>query len=159
LSKNNDVPGVIAPPPLILLFFLVVGALADLAIAPPSFLPIIEAPLRWVLGGTLIAMTILIMTFAITGFRRAGTPVPTRAPTSALVTRGAHALSRNPIYLSFFFFYLGIVLLTHSWSTLALLPVFALVMRYGVVAREEAYLENKFGDDYRAYKGRVPRWL
>ena len=36
---------------------------------------------------------------------------------------------------------------------------FAIVMRYGVVAREEAYLEERFGDAYRAYKTRVRRWL
>jgi protein-S-isoprenylcysteine O-methyltransferase Ste14 len=36
---------------------------------------------------------------------------------------------------------------------------FALVIRYGVVAREEAYLARKFGDAYRGYCSRVRRWL
>ena len=36
---------------------------------------------------------------------------------------------------------------------------FALVIRYGVIAREEAYLERKFGEAYRLYKDRVPRYL
>jgi hypothetical protein len=36
---------------------------------------------------------------------------------------------------------------------------FALAIRYGVVAREEAYLERKFGDVYRRYRSRVRRWL
>ena len=44
------------------------------------------------------------------------------------------------------------------WLLIALLP-FALVIRYGVVAREEAYLERKFGDVYRGYRSRVRRWL
>jgi protein-S-isoprenylcysteine O-methyltransferase Ste14 len=35
----------------------------------------------------------------------------------------------------------------------------AVTMRYGVVAREEAYLERRFGDAYRAYKASVRRWL
>jgi protein-S-isoprenylcysteine O-methyltransferase Ste14 len=39
------------------------------------------------------------------------------------------------------------------------LAPFYLVIRYGVVAREEAYLERKFGDVYRSYKSRVRRWL
>jgi protein-S-isoprenylcysteine O-methyltransferase Ste14 len=40
-----------------------------------------------------------------------------------------------------------------------MLAPFALVIRYGVVAREEAYLERKFGDVYRGYRSRVRRWL
>lgn len=40
-----------------------------------------------------------------------------------------------------------------------MLAPFALVIRYGVVAREETYLEGKFGDDYRRYRSRVRRWL
>jgi protein-S-isoprenylcysteine O-methyltransferase Ste14 len=35
----------------------------------------------------------------------------------------------------------------------------AIMVRYGVVAREEAYLERRFGDAYRDYKARVHRWL
>ena len=46
-----------------------------------------------------------------------------------------------------------------SLRLLILLVPFYLVIRYGVVAREEAYLQHKFGDVYRAYKARVRRWL
>ena len=44
------------------------------------------------------------------------------------------------------------------WLLVALMP-FALEIRYGVVDREEAYLERKFGDVYRRYRSRVRRWL
>ena len=44
------------------------------------------------------------------------------------------------------------------WLLLVAVP-FALVIHYGVVAREEAYLERKFGDVYLAYRSRVRRWL
>ncbi len=44
------------------------------------------------------------------------------------------------------------------WIVVTLVP-FYLVIRYGVVAREEAYLERKFGDVYRSYQSRVRRWL
>jgi protein-S-isoprenylcysteine O-methyltransferase Ste14 len=50
------------------------------------------------------------------------------------------------------------IALDNLWLLVMLLP-FALVIRYGVVAREEAYLERKFGDVYRAYRSRVRRWL
>ncbi len=44
------------------------------------------------------------------------------------------------------------------WPLVMLVP-FALVIRYGVVAREEAYLERRFGEVYRGYRARVRRWL
>jgi protein-S-isoprenylcysteine O-methyltransferase Ste14 len=43
--------------------------------------------------------------------------------------------------------------------TLILMPPLAITIRYGLVAREEAYLERRFGDAYRDYKARVRRWL
>ena len=49
-------------------------------------------------------------------------------------------------------------MLTSVWILLLLLPV-VLILQRGVVLREEAYLERKFGDAYRAYAARVPRWL
>jgi protein-S-isoprenylcysteine O-methyltransferase Ste14 len=42
---------------------------------------------------------------------------------------------------------------------LMMLVLFALVIRYGVVPREEAYLERKFGNVYGSYRTRVRRWL
>jgi protein-S-isoprenylcysteine O-methyltransferase Ste14 len=44
------------------------------------------------------------------------------------------------------------------WMLALILPL-AVTVRYGVVAREEAYLERRFGDTYRDYKARVRRWL
>jgi protein-S-isoprenylcysteine O-methyltransferase Ste14 len=48
--------------------------------------------------------------------------------------------------------------LTSVWVLLLLFPVLVILQR-GAVEKEEAYLERKFGDAYRAYKARVPRWL
>jgi protein-S-isoprenylcysteine O-methyltransferase Ste14 len=45
-----------------------------------------------------------------------------------------------------------------AWLLVTLVP-FALVIRYSVVAREEAYLERRFGEVYRRYRARVRRWL
>ncbi len=44
------------------------------------------------------------------------------------------------------------------WILLLVVPVL-LVIRYGVIAREEAYLTRKFGDAYRQYTVQVRRWL
>jgi protein-S-isoprenylcysteine O-methyltransferase Ste14 len=85
--------------------------------------------------------------------------VPTNEPTRALVTTGVHGWTRNPIYLGMLLLYLGIGMAARSAWTLILAPPLALTLRYGVVAREEAYLERRFGDAYAAYKARVRRWL
>ena len=45
-----------------------------------------------------------------------------------------------------------------AWLLVALAP-FHLVIRFGIIAREEAYLDRKFGDTYRRYKSRVRRWI
>src|SRR5215208_6551890 len=92
-------------------------------------------------------------------FSRAATPLPTNEPARALVTTGIHGWTRNPIYLGFFLMYVGIGIAVHSPWILALTIPLAVAIRYGVVAREEAYLERRFGDIYRDYKARVRRWL
>jgi protein-S-isoprenylcysteine O-methyltransferase Ste14 len=85
--------------------------------------------------------------------------VPTNKPIRALVTTGIHGRTRNPIYLGFFLVYVGLGMAVHStWILMLTMPV-AVVIRYGVVAREEAYLERRFGDAYRDYKARVRRWV
>jgi len=66
---------------------------------------------------------------------------------------------RNPIYVGMFLVYAGIGIAARSpWILILALPL-AIILRYGVVAREEAYLERRFGDAYRDYKARVRRWL
>jgi protein-S-isoprenylcysteine O-methyltransferase Ste14 len=58
-----------------------------------------------------------------------------------------------------FLLYVGIGIAAHSSSILILTLPLAVAIRYGVVAREEAYLERRFGDIYRDYKARVRRWV
>ena len=80
-------------------------------------------------------------------------------PTRALVTTGIHGWSRNPIYLGMFLVYGGIGIAVRSpWILILALPL-AVTIHHGVVAREEEYLERRFGDTYRDYKAHVRRWL
>ena len=97
--------------------------------------------------------------WAFVTLRRAGTRVETTEPTMAIVTHGPYRFTRNPIYLGMFFGQTGLAIGFDNPWILAMLVPFYLVLRYGVVAREEAYLEHKFGDVYSDYKSRVRRWL
>ena len=91
--------------------------------------------------------------------RRAGTRFETHQPTTRIVAAGPYRFTRNPIYTGMFLLLTGLAIGFDSlWLIIALAP-FYLVIRYGVVAREEAYLERKFGSTYLDYKARVRRWV
>ena len=95
----------------------------------------------------------------IVTIRKADTRVETNKPTTTIVANGPYRFTRNPIYIGMFLGQTGLAIgLDNLWVLAALVP-FYLVIRYGVVAREEAYLERKFGDVYLGYKSRVRRWL
>jgi protein-S-isoprenylcysteine O-methyltransferase Ste14 len=149
---------VIARPPFLILTCLILGLVLDRVSPLPLTLP--EAALvRWTAGGVLIVLGVAIFAAGIRNFSRAATPVPSTRPVRTLVTTGIHGRSRNPIYVGMFLIYAGIGIAAPSpWILILALPL-AITIRYGVVAREEAYLERRFGDAYRDYKARVRRWL
>ena len=97
--------------------------------------------------------------WAIVTIRKAGTRVETYKPTTAIVVNGPYRFTRNPIYLGMVLGQIGVAVAFDSLWILATLVLFYLVIRYGVIAREEAYLERRFDDLYLGYKSRVRRWL
>jgi protein-S-isoprenylcysteine O-methyltransferase Ste14 len=157
MKDDTTTAGVIARPPALFLAALVFGFTLDRLVALP-FRPG-TGPVRWALAGSLIVMGLALAAAGIRNFVRAATPVPTNQPARALVTSGIHSRSRNPIYLGLFLVYGGIGVAARSpWALVLTLPL-AITVRSGVVAREEAYLERRFGEVYRDYKARVRRWL
>ena len=89
----------------------------------------------------------------------AGTNVPSKLPTTTIVDTGPFRFTRNPIYVGMMLGLIGLAIAFNSLWLLMTLALFALIIRYGVITREEAYLERKFGDVYRRYRARVRRWL
>ena len=155
---DTGTAGVIARPPLLFLAALLLGFVSDWLLPMPFPVPGIDL-VHWIIGGAVILIGLALAAAGIRNFSRAGTPVPTIEPTRALVTTGIHGWSRNPIYLGMFLIYGGIGVAAQSpWILILMLPL-AITVRYGVVAREEAYLERRFGDSYRDYKASVRRWL
>src|SRR5512145_225628 len=155
---DTGTAGVIARPPLLFLAALLIGFVLDRLLRLPFSVPGIDL-VHWIIGGSLILIGLALAAAAIRNFSRAGTPVRSIKPTRALVTTGIHGWTRNPIYLGLFLLYGGISVAAQSpWALILALPL-AITIRYGVVAREEAYLERRFGDAYRDYKARVRRWL
>src|SRR4051794_15240481 len=117
-AGGRDIPGVIAPPPLLYLGGLGVGFLLE-ALLPGGSLP---PAVSWGLGGALLVAGTLFASSFVASFRRANTPLPPYQPTTALVTGGPYRLSRNPGYLGFTLIYAGIALLADAPWVLLPLP-------------------------------------
>ena len=154
-ARNH--PGVIAPPPLIYLGFLLAGwAVERFGVELTLGLP---TDWRRGLALALVAGGLLIDGVATAQFRRLGTPPQPWKPTTALATGGLYRFSRNPIYVGFALIYLGFAVAMDSPAALALLIPCLIVVDRLVIAREERYLEGRFGDAYRAYRNKVSRRL
>lgn len=143
------------PPPLIVLSVLLL-AYALNAIVPLKigYLPVLEFA-----GYTLVAISLLIIGISSWSFRRLKTHIEPWKPTTTIITTGCFAVSRNPIYLALCVACLGVGMILQSWWVLFSVIPAALLLYYFVIAREEAYLEKKFGEAYVQYKKRVRRWL
>ena len=155
---GEDTPGVMARPPLLLAGFLGAGLLLDWAL-PLSVVPRFPRVCALPAGAALLAAGMGLAVWALGVMLRAGTnPDPHRAAT-ALVEGGPFRFTRNPIYLGMVLFHAGAACLLQSGMALATLPGLAAVLHYGVILREEGYLERKFGEGYRRYRTRVRRWV
>jgi len=153
--QPHDHAHVIAPPPLIYAGGLLLGFFLHRA-WPFAFLP--DDVARWI-GLAFVALFFVLAFPAVLLMRGAGTSLRPDEPTKVLITAGPFRYTRNPIYLSFASLYIGTSLVLNALWPLVLLPIVLVVMDRAVIAREEAYLERKFGETYRQYKARVRRWL
>ncbi|HEX2803318.1 MAG TPA: isoprenylcysteine carboxylmethyltransferase family protein [Sphingomicrobium sp.] len=158
MNGQVDSANVRFPPPLIYLGFLVFGIWAGRAFAFPDLG--MESSTRDLFGWGVIAIGVIVGPLAGAGlFHRLRTAIIPFKPASRLVTSGIYRWTRNPMYLGMALIYAGIAVLFDSLLALVLLiPVLIIIQLY-VIAREEAYLERTFGDEYLAYKARVRRWL
>lgn len=125
---------------------------------------IVPLPLDWgdagnALGGLAVGIGLALLAWTIATFWRHRTTVNPYKAASALCTGGPFRFSRNPIYVGDWFILAGVSLLLKTAWPLVFAPFIWVVLRYGVIRHEEAHLEARFGDAYRAYRARVRRWL
>jgi protein-S-isoprenylcysteine O-methyltransferase Ste14 len=158
---GGDHAGIAVHPPVLAAAALGAGLLLDwlwpLPLASLGLDP--GGAARPAAGAVVLALGFGLAGWAALHFRAAGTELPTWRPSTALVAAGPYRWSRNPIYVALLLVLGGVALLLDSlWLVALLVPVWA-ALRFAVIAREEAYLERRFGDDYRRYKTRVRRWL
>lgn len=155
MNAHADSAAVLAPPPLIYVAGLAGGYGAQ-SLLPKTPLPAVVA---LPVGGALMLAGAALARSFVRGLHRSATTVSPYRPSTALVTTGPYRFSRNPGYLGMTIACAGLAIATQSLWVLPALAVSAAVVQRGVIAREEAYLERVFGEEYLAYQHRVRRWL
>jgi protein-S-isoprenylcysteine O-methyltransferase Ste14 len=144
------------PPPALLVVSILLGFL--LGRWAPVPLPLSVAAGR-VAGAVLLIGGLVLGVAAMRALAGAGTsPIPHR-PSRTLVARGAYGVSRNPLYVSMALVLGGVALVARSAWHLVMLVFFLAAIDRLQIRREERYLEAKFGDEFRAYRSRVRRWI
>lgn len=155
MKSNPDSPNVIALPPVIFLIGLCIGFVIDWFVPLPFIPEAYDLPL----GLLIIAAGIFLLAFSAQKFADAGTEIDVRKTPTSIVTAGSYAWSRNPMYLGMTIIMLGFAIWLNSLWILGTLATVHVILHYGVITREEAYLEKKFGKTYLEYKKKVRRWL
>lgn len=157
MKVAEDSAKVSFPPPLVFVGTLLLGLAAERLTGP------LTLGLGWtpaiLLGGGLFAAGLALDLLAVGLFRRAETRPEPWQPSTRIVAGGIYGRTRNPMYLGMALIYAGLAILFDGPIALVLLPGVLAIIQTEVIAREERYLETKFGEEYRSYKSRVRRWL
>jgi protein-S-isoprenylcysteine O-methyltransferase Ste14 len=152
-TKGGPNPGLLRPP-IIFLCAILLGIALNWAWRL-HFLPGHVG----LLGPLITLCAVLLFLLSYREFRAAGTSVRGSERTSTIVRTGPYRFSRNPIYLAFILFVLGLsVWLNNLWLLVTLVPAVGIIAMV-VIPREERFLERNFNDQYSSYKARVRRWL
>lgn len=157
-SSSNANPGVWFPPPILFVLGFFVGMTLN-HFWPVSF---IEEPrpslIVWLSWG-LMAVGLGIIAAGMLTFSFKRTAIYPNQPATTLVQSGPYRFTRNPMYVGLSLTYLGITILANLLWALLLLPIVLLLLQVVVIQREERYLTNAFGKEYKDYCRRVRRWL
>jgi len=158
-DKKENGAKVRFPPPVLPIFTIIGGHYLSV------YLPLVTGfdlptPARYWIGGLIAASALLVLgLWPVVLFHKTGQSELPWTPTTEIIIKGPYHFTRNPMYLMMVLLCIGFaILLSDAWTAL-LTPVCALLLYLIAIRPEEAYLEGKFGDSYRAYKQKVRRWI
>ena len=152
-TKGVPNPGLLRPP-VIFLGSILLGVILN-RIWPLHF----RSKHAWFLGPLVTACAVLLFLLSYIEFRAAGTSVRGNARSTTIVRTGPYRFSRNPIYLAFILFVVGLsVWLNNAWLLVTLVPAVGVIAMV-VIPREERFLERNFNEAYLNYKATVRRWF
>jgi protein-S-isoprenylcysteine O-methyltransferase Ste14 len=155
-SKNGaDHPNIITWPPLIFAACAIGGTLLHFAYP----IRVMRYSVSLSLGVVLAIVSAWVAIRAVRVMKAAGTNVRPDRPALKIVTSGPYRFTRNPMYLSLCLLQLALGFMLDGWVPVLFALLLALILHFGVILREESYLERKFGEEYLSFKHQVRRWL
>lgn len=147
----------VVPVPWVFVLTYLVGA--GLEWARPRTVAPQAALASTIVGAALFVAGAVVAGWGLAIFGKAGTTTVPGESSATLVTWGPYRFTRNPMYVGLSLAYLGEAgLLKHVWPVI-LLPLTIAYLNWIVIPVEEARLQEKFKDQYEAYRSRVRRWL
>ena len=158
VDSNPDAPSVIVFPPLLPLACIGLDGLLQW-LFPLQFLAGIPILARLLPGLLLLAAGLGLIVAGLCTLRRHGTNVLPSRPALTLIQTGVFVWTRNPMYVGGTVILFAVALVLALDWLLVLTVASLVVLHFGIVRREEAYLERTFGDAYRAYRVRAPRYF
>ncbi len=154
-TDSADHPEVVAWPPLIFISCAVVGSL--LWFIFPLWMMKYSVSLS--VGVVLALISVSLAIWALRVMKAAGTNVRPDRPALTIVRSGPYRFTRNPMYLSLCLLQLALGFVLDGWVPVLFSIPLMLILHFGVILREETYLEAKFGEPYLAFKRKVRRWI
>jgi len=137
--------------------------LSVIGIVLSGFLELSHYPIPYpfnLLGLVLLFLGLGIANWHKALFARRKTNIFTFEQPDRLVKEGLFRYSRNPMYLGFVLALGGVVLLVRGgWVSWLIWGFFGLVVDRWYILYEEKVMQNKFGEEYLAYREEVRRWL
>jgi len=147
----------IVPPPIVFFALILIGFIVQW-LFPLTFM-FNNWPSRLFVALPLFIASGLIAINALTIMKKSKTAINFNNPTTKFIAEGSFRFTRNPLYLSLLIVMACIAIVANSaWHLIAFVILF-LFFNFGIVMREEQYLENCFGEEYKQYKNRVRRWI
>jgi len=158
-TENQHAAAVKFPPPILPIVTIVAGHILG------RFMPVLSeydlpTPARYWIGGLIaVAAVLILVVWPARQFQQSGQDPKPWTPTPEMVVHGPYKFTRNPMYLGMLLFCIGFAIILSDLWILILTPVCGWLIYYFAIRHEEAYLEEKFGDAYRAYQAGVRRWI
>ncbi|NJO34262.1 MAG: isoprenylcysteine carboxylmethyltransferase family protein [Rhodospirillales bacterium] len=156
-DPNTSRPAAVPWPPILIAAALA-GAVVLGRVLPLNWPGLDDLPARIIGYGLGFAGTALVAWGFLT-LRRAGTTIMPNRRADRLVTEGAFAFRRNPLYMGEVLMFLSLAEFTHNIWFAILAPVLAVALYALAILPEERHLETRFGQAYLDYKERTRRWF